>query len=155
MKITGKKGIGSKLKTTLQIALYGGMIIIAILPFILKTVEVNLTVSILIIYPNGVILLIIMNQFIKLFDSLKNNNPFCENNVKILKNTGKVAIIGSTFWLLDLLYKILLLQEYNVIFILAMIFLSILFLGVSIALYILAELFKEATQYKTENELTI
>ncbi len=34
-------------------------------------------------------------------------------------------------------------------------FLFILFLGVAIALYILSELFREASKYKKENELTI
>ena len=29
------------------------------------------------------------HKFIELFDSLKSNNPFCEKNVKILKNTLK------------------------------------------------------------------
>jgi len=32
---------------------------------------------------------------------------------------------------------------------------TILFLGVAIALYILAELFRQATEYKSENDLTI
>ena len=34
-------------------------------------------------------------------------------------------------------------------------FLVVLYVGVSIALYILSELFKQATEYKEENELTI
>ena len=41
------------------------------------------------------------------------------------------------------------------IFGLVLAFLIILFAGVSIAFYILAELIKQATEYKEENELTI
>ena len=72
-----------------------------------------------------------------------------------MKNTAKVALIESILWLLDLLYEMILAKSYDILVILVLSFLSILFLGVSIALYVLAELFKEATQYKQENELTI
>ena len=155
MQITGKKGMGDILKTLLQIAFYGGIIFLAILPFILQALGTQLNASMFIIYPNGIVLLIIVKQFIKLFDSLKNNQPFSKDNVIILKNTAKVALIESILWLLDLLYEMILAKSYDILIILVLSFLSILFLGVSIALYVLAELFKEATQYKQENELTI
>lgn len=155
MRITGKKGIGNILKILLQIAFYGGIITLAILPFMLQTFDIQLNASMIIIYPNGIILLIMVRQFIKLFDSLKENQPFSKINVAILKNTGKIALIGSFLWLLDLLYEMILAKTYDILIILVLSFLSILFLGVSIALYILAELFHEATQYKQENELTI
>lgn len=155
MQITGKKGIGNILKTLLQIAFYGGIILLVILPFILQAFGTHLNASMYIIYPNGLVLLMIVKQFIKLFDSLKKNQPFSESNVTILKNTAKVALIESFLWLIDLLYEIILAKAYDILLILVVTFLSILFLGVSIALYVLAELFKEATQYKQENELTI
>ena len=155
MQITGKKGIGNILKTLLQIAFYGGIILLVILPFILQAFGIQLNASMYIIYPNGIVLLMIVKQFIKLFDSLKKNQPFSESNVIILKNTAKVSLIESFLWLIDLLYEIILAKAYDVLLILVVTFLSILFLGVSIALYVLAELFKEATQYKQENELTI
>lgn len=155
MQITGKKGIGNILRIMLQIAFYGGIILLAILPFILQAFGTHLNASMFIIYPNGLVLLIIVRQFIKLFDSLKNNVPFSRENVTILRNTGKVALIESLLWLLDLLIKMILVKSYDILVILVVCFLSILFLGVSIALYVLAELFKEATQYKKENELTI
>lgn len=155
MQITGKKGIGNILKTLLQIAFYGGIILLVILPFILQAFGIQLNASMYIIYPNGIVLLMIVKQFIKLFDSLKKNQPFSESNVTILKSTAKVALIESFLWLIDLLYEIILAKAYDILLILVVTFLSILFLGVSIALYVLAELFKEATQYKQENELTI
>ena len=50
---------------------------------------------------------------------------------------------------------IFIINNYYVNYIIVLIFLSLLFLGVSISLYILAELFKKATIYKEENDLTI
>lgn len=155
MKITGKNGVGDILKGILQICFYGGIVVLIVLPFLLQKVGLHLNASALILYPNGIAILMIVYQFMKLFDSLKNNNPFCEENSKILKNAGIIAVIESFLWLLDLLYEIILVKAYDIIFILAVAFLCVLFLGVSIALYILSELFKEATEYKKENELTI
>lgn len=155
MKIVGEKGLGNILKNFLQICFYLGILILVILPFVLKLFGLSLNASAFIIYPNGIILLMIAHKFIELFDSLKSNNPFCEKNVKILKNTGVIAFVGACFWIIDLLYEIILARAFNIVFILVMSFLFILYLGVSIALYMLSELFKQATEYKNENELTI
>lgn len=155
MKIIGENGLGSILKNFLQICFYLGIFVLIILPFVLRLFGLSLNASAFIIYPNGIVLLMIVHKFIALFNSLKNNNPFCENNVKILKRTGVIAFVGACFWIIDLLYEIILAKSFNIIFILAMIFLFVLYFGVSIALYMLSELFKQATEYKQENELTI
>ena len=156
MKITGEKGLGNILKIFLQICLILGVITVILLPHLLqKFFGSDLTNCIIVIYPNGIIFAIITYEFIKLFDSLKKNNPFCESNVKMLKFTGKVALIGSIFWLFDVIYETAFVKLDNIEFMATLIFLCILFLGVSIALYILSELLKEATEYKKENELTI
>lgn len=155
MNITGQKGLGNILKIVLQTFFYIGIIVILVLPFILQNFGLNVFDSAVLIYPNGIILLIIAHKFIKLFDSLKNNMPFCENNVKLLWETGVIAFIGAWFWIINLLYQIIFIKSFDIIFILVMVFLSILYVGVSIALYILSELFKQATEYKNENELTI
>ena len=155
MKLTGENGLGDLLKVFLQICFYLGVVILLILPFILKSFGLNIGASAFIIYPNGIVLLMIVYEFIKLFDSLKNNEPFCENNVKILRKTGIIAFSGAWLWIIDLLYEVILAKSSNIIFIIAMLFLFILYIGVSIALYMLSELFKQATEYKNENELTI
>ena len=155
MKIVGENGLGNILKNFLQICFYLGILILIGLPFVLKSFGLSLNASAFLIYPNGIILLMIAHKFIELFDSLKNNNPFCENNVKILKSTGVIAFIGACFWLIDLLYEIIFANSFDIVFILVMTFLFILYFGVSIALYMLSELFKQATEYKQENELTI
>ena len=156
MKITGEKGLGNILKIFLEICLGLGVITVIILPFLLHEFYVlNLINCIIIIYPNGFVLSIITYKFIQLFNSLKNNNPFCEKNVKILKFTGIVAFLGSILWLLDLIYELIVAKTDYIVFIVTLIFLAVLFFGVSIALYMLSELFKKATEYKNENELTI
>lgn len=155
MEITGEKGIGKILKVFLQICFYAGIVVLIVLPFILNKLGFGLGASMYVIYPNGIILLIITHKFIKLFNSLRINNPFCEKNVKLLKTAGIVSLIGSIFWLIDFLYEIFLAKVTDIVSICTLAFLSILFLGVSIALYILSELLKQATVYKKENELTI
>lgn len=155
MKVTGEKGIGKILSIFLQICFYVGIILLIAIPFIFQKMGYTLGASAIVIYPNGIVLLIITHKFIKLFDSLRKNNPFCDDNTKILKSTSRVALIGSIFWLLDFLYSVLLAKEYDIVFNSVLIFLCVLFLGVSIALYILSILLQEATEYKKENELTI
>ena len=155
MKITGKSGLGNILKIFLQICFVLGAVVLIVLPFGLNKLGFKLNASAFIIYPNGIVLLAITYQFIKLFDSLKNNTPFCDINVKILKATEVFAVIGAIFWLLDLLYEIFLAKSDDIVFMGVLTFLFILFIGVAVALYILAQLLKEATEYKKENELTI
>ena len=155
MKVTGNNGIGSILKVVLQTCLFGGIFVFVSLPFILQLFGLNLNATAFVIYPNGIVLLVIAHNFIKLFDSLKNNKPFCDNNVRILKITGIAAVVEAVLWLVDLFYEIILAQVFDIVVIVVLIFLCVLFLGVAIALYILSELFKEATEYKKENELTI
>lgn len=156
MEITGQNGIGNILKRFLQICFIIGSFTAIILPFILnKYFGLNLINCFVVIYPNAIVLAIITYKFIKLFDSLKRNNPFCSENVEILKTSGLVSLVGSICWLLDLIFGITFMKLDYIVFIATLIFLTILFLGVSIALYILSELFKKAIEYKEENELTI
>lgn len=155
MKITGKNGLGRILEIFLQICFYIGIVILIALPFILNQLGFRIGASMYVIYPNGIVLLAITKMFIKLFKSLKENNPFCDENVKILGKTSIISLIGSALWIIDLLYQIILVKSQDIIFNCTLGFLSILYFGVAIALYILSELFKEATKYKKENELTI
>lgn len=155
MKVTGEKGLGDILGRMFKICFWVGVIVLILLPFALNLLGLHLNAAALIIYPNGAVLLVIAHKFIELFDSLKNEKPFCDNNVKILKSAGIAAGIGAGLWLFDLIYQIALARAFDIVSTIILIFLSILFLGVAIALYILSELFKEATEYKKENELTI
>ena len=155
MKILGENGLGRFLKVFLQTCFYGGIILLIILPFQLQMVGLQLNATAAVIYPNGIALLAIMYQFIGLFDSLKNNNPFCMENVKRLKHAGIASLVEAGLWAIDLIYQLVLAKSFEPVYIIILVFLFILFIGVSIALYILSELIKQATEYKVENELTI
>ena len=155
MKILGENGLGKILKEFLQICFYGGIVLLIVLPFLLKTAGLHLNATAVVIYPNGIALLVIVYQFIGLFDSLKNNNPFCIENVKRLKYAGIASLVEAALWAIDLTYELVLVKNFDPVIILVLVFLFILFVGVSIALYILAELIRQATEYKVENELTI
>ena len=155
MKILGENGLGKILKVFLQTCFYGGILLLIILPFQLRMVGLRLNATAVVIYPNGIALLAIVYQFIGLFDSLKNNNPFCIENVKRLKYAGIASLVEASLCVIDLIYQLVLVKSREPLFILVLIFLFILFVGVAIALYILSELIRQATEYKVENELTI
>ena len=153
MKILGNDGLGKKLKVFLVIAFIIAIPIIIFLPFIMNHMaRVN---SMIIIYPNGILMLGLVYQFILLFKSLEKNNPFTYNNVNILKRTGIISLIISIVWCLDLFYLVFMIGNTYFNYILVLVFLAVLFFGVFIALYILSELIKQATIYKEENDLTI
>ena len=155
MELSGEKGIGNILKIFLQICFYGGIFVLIALPFVFNTLGISLHSSMYVIYPNGIVMLSIGYKFIQLFNSLKNNNPFCEDNIKIQKGAAKLSIVEAVLWLLDFLYSVFLVKYEDLIIVLGLAFLSVLFFGVAIALYILSELFKQAYKYKEENDLTI
>lgn len=154
MEITGKKGLGKILKIILIIGLFISIPIIIISPMLLHHTR-NSMYSMIIIYPNGILLLGIVYQFIKLFKSLEKSEPFTYSNVNVLRKTSIISLVISILWLIDLLFMIIIMKNTYVNYILVMSFLSLLFLGVAIALYILKELMFQATKYKEENDLTI
>ena len=87
--------------------------------------------------------------------SLEENNPFNYDNVKIMHHTGIMSFIMSAFWIIDLLMMLIYIKNYYINYIIVLLFLCLLFFGVGIALFILSILLKQATDYKTENDLTI
>ena len=154
MEIFGKRGLGNILKILLQFVLVLGILILISFPIILRFTNISINPNIILFYPNAISLLLIIYQFIGLFDSLKNNNPFCENTVKRLKKSEKISGVTSVIWFLDILYEVIFVRNLNP-YILILVFLFILFVGVTIALFLLAELFNKAIEYKNENDLTI
>ena len=145
--------LGKVLKIFLVIAFILAIPAIIGLPFIMN--HMNRVNAMIIIYPNGILMLGFVYQFIGMFKSLEENNPFTFNNVKLLKRAGYISLVLSILWLFDLLYLLLIINNTYFNYILVLLFLTVLFFGVFIALYILSELFKQATTYKEENDLTI
>ena len=146
--------IGKFIKIFLIIGIIISVPLIIISPMLLNHTSKSVY-SMFIIYPNGLLILIFAYQFIKLFKSLEDNNPFNDDNVKTLKISGIISLITSIMWIVDLLFMIFVIKNTYVNYIIVLLFLAALFFGVSIALYILSELFRQATEYKKENDLTI
>ena len=155
MKISGNNGIGNILKIFLQVCMVIGVIILIILYWLTKSLNITFDWFIFMIYPCGIAFLVLMYQFIGLFNTLKINTPFCEDNVKRMKIGMTSSFLISLFVLIGLLITIFAYNYYALQFQVALGFIMILFFGVGIALYILSELFREATNYKEENDLTI
>lgn len=146
--------IGKVIKIILIIGTILSIPAMIIIPFLLQH-SISLIHSMLIVYPNCILILGITWGFIKLFKSLEDNNPFNRSNIKILKNMGIISFIMSGLWFVDLLDLLLIIKNYYLNYTLVLIFLTLLFIGIGIALYILSILFKQATLYKEENDLTI
>lgn len=151
MKVTGKNSLSNGIKIGLQFVFILGIMVIVLLPFWLKLyctyVNTNLVYfpSLILLYASGIPGLIIVKEFIKMFDTLKQNNPFVVENVKHLKICSIWSFLISIEYIIGA-------------FVTKSVF-SIIVIGVFIiawlGLYILSELLKQAIEYKEENELTI
>ena len=150
MKIVGKNGLGNILKIILQICFWGGIAFLITLPIILK----RISIFEIMLYLNGITMLVIVKQFIGLFNSLKIEKPFCENTVKKMNTASIASGIMTVLFFIETIYKFAL-DNSDIKINCILVFMTVLFLGVAIALYILAELFRQATEYKSENDLTI
>lgn len=156
MKVKGKNSIGSLLKVFLQICMVIGALLLVFLYSILKAYNLHFDLFSVMIYPCGILFLALIYQFVGLFNSLKESNPFCNDNVIKLNKGMVISFIISALIVIALCFSILLYNDYYTFrFNVCVGFICILFFGVGIALYVLKELFKEAIAYKEENELTI
>ena len=146
--------MGELLKSIVIIGIVLAIPSIVLVPFLLSN-NYSVIYSMLIVYPNGSLMIAIAYQFLKMFDSLKKNNPFNKENVQILKKTGYLSFTMSILWILDLLLMVFVIHNTYVNYIIVLLFLFILFFGVGIALWTLSLLLQQATEYKEENDLTI
>lgn len=153
MKITGKKSISNYIKILLQIIFIFGILVIAFLPVVVKyyiqILRLDLTElyipCLILLYGSGIPMLVIVKQFINLFNTLSANTPFIMQNAKHLK----IASICSGIIALEYVIGIYVFQSIFTLIIVG------IFLIAWIGLYILSELFKQAVQFKEENDLTI
>lgn len=155
MKIFGNKGIGNILKILLEVGIIVGIVFLFMLYWIVKWFDLHFDWFVMMIYPCGIVFILLVYQFVGLFNTLKINTPFCKENVKRMKNGMILSFLISIFVILALLITILFYNYYSLQLQVALFFMSILFFAIGIALYILSELFREAIEYKEENDLTI
>ena len=113
MQKSNNQKVGKIIKIILIIGMIISIPIMGIIPFLLKH-SISLIHSMLIIYPNGILILGIIWEFVKLFKSLEMNNPFNRDNVKILKDAGTISYIMSVLWFIDLLDLLLIIKNYYI-----------------------------------------
>lgn len=153
MKITGKNSISNYIKILLQIIFTFGILVIIFLPWVVKYYIQFLRLDLQeyylsclgLLYLSGIPMLIIVWKFIRLFDSLKRNQPF------IMENAGHLKIASWCCGIISIEY-IIGIYVFHSIFTLII---TGIFLIAWIGLYILSELFKQAVEFKEENDLTI
>ena len=146
--------MGKILKMVVIIGIVLAIPIIILTPFILSN-NYSVLYSMMIVYPNGCLMIAIAYQFLKMFASLEKNKPFTNENVRILQKTGYLSFIMSILWMIDLIIMVFLIHNTYINYILVLVFLFVLFFGVGVALWTLSLLLHQATEYKEENDLTI
>ncbi|CUX26364.1 DUF2975 domain-containing protein [Clostridium sp. C105KSO13] len=132
---------------------YSGIIVILGLPLILKIAGKQFFPDVtekfwpmLIIYGlAGICGVTILNQLRKMIKTVIDQNCFVDNNVKSLKLMGKVSLIISILFIIELLFL-----PTPVTFVIILTF----FIA-GIFSCVLACVFEEAVRYKKENDLTI
>lgn len=171
MKILGEKSLSSKIVIGLNI-LFSIISIIAIflLSIIAKVVKhifmnENIVYNIcdfslyVLIILTGMIALFIIYQFIKIFNNLKNNVLFSEDNSKRLNIiSNSCFLIGIIYFALSIFVFIIrsLLGKEFVFFVFSFsLMLAIIFVVAGIGIKILNEIYKKAIEYKEENDFTI
>lgn len=155
MRSTKTKTIANILIILLKISMIIGTGILLMLWKITDLLEIKFDLLVGLIYPSGILFLGFIYQFIKLFKQLKIEKPFTKETVRYLKTSMTLSFIIGFIILIALLLSIIIYPTYTLTVKISLTFFSILFFGVGIALYLLSELFKQATEYKEENDLTI
>lgn len=162
MKILGKKSLSSAIEKGLVVLLILGIFItISVGMWIIldweKWVGFFLTKIIFIAYLSSLPVLIMVVEFIKIFQNLKNEKAFDKQNLKFLK----VSYIASfTICAIYLINTIILLLDTKwidtfIVYPTLMAIIAIVFFFFGIGLIVLTEIYKKAIQFKEENELTI
>ena len=149
------KTIATVISLLLKICIGIGIILLLALWKILEGLNIKFDLLVFLIYPCGILFLILVYQFIRLFKQLKIENPYTMTMVKCLKQTMWISFIIGIIIFLALLLSIFIYPAYTLTLKISLTFFTILFIGVGIALYLLSELFRQATEYKEENDLTI
>lgn len=152
MKIKGKKSLSSFIKLSLQILLVFGCVVYITLPILLKQYIQYLNSSLqyvnalILLYASGIPAIIIINECIHLFDSLKKEKPFTRQNAKSLKIVSISSLVIAIEYIVGMFFAT------RSIF--ALIIIGV-FLIAWLGAYVLSKLWEEAVTYKEENDLTI
>lgn len=151
--IIGEKGLTGIVKRMLDLVLIGGAGIILSLPVSLKwyfnTIYRinNESYGFLMgfLYVTGVLCLVIVYEMRKIFKTINKRDPFIAENVRSLKRMAVASFAIAICYIV----KIFLFNSFLTIII------AMIFTIAGLFTIILAELFRQAVQYKEENDLTI
>ena len=171
MKILGEKSLSSKvivgLKVLFTIIRLVDLLVLATIPQLITELvgmehaEKSMASLILfiMIITTGIIALFIIYQFIKIFQHLKDNELFCEDNVKRLSTISIYCFVISTIYFITAIFAIATItkyfQEFVYYILFSLIILAIIFGVAGIGIKILNEIYKKAIEYKEENDFTI
>ena len=171
MKILGEKSLSSKVIIGLNILFtIISFIDILVLSIIIKTlshifmnenIQINMfdLMFFIIVIITGIVALVIIYQFIKIFQNLKNNILFCYDNSKRLNIVSNSCFILSSLYLIILIFLLLIMNkviEEFIYYVFAFsIMLMVIFAVSGIGIKILCEIYKKSIEYKEENDFTI
>ena len=164
MKILGKKSLSSIVMAFLCLLLglciiaivAGGIFIVNNFAFFIKDL---LGITYIIIYLSSIPALVMIIAFLQIFNTLKQENIFEKQNIKRLAVSYIASIIIGVMYAINVLLVYLgvgIIQEgYFIIYPLANVAISIIFLIFGIGIIVLKEIYRRAIEYKDENDLTI
>lgn len=155
MKENKPKKIVKILNIVLKISLIVGIVLLLALWKWLELLNIKFDILVFLIYPAGILFLGLVIEFIKLFNQFNAEKSFHLTTVKYLKSASRISFVISIITFIALLLSIFIYPTYTLTLKISLTFFTILFIGVGIALYLLAELFRQATEFKEENDLTI
>lgn len=164
MKILGKKSLSSVVMLFLCVLLIlciiaivaGGIFVLSNLAFFTKDL---LSITYILIYLSAIPALVMIIAFLQIFNTLKQENPFEKKNIKRLGTSCIASIVIGVIYAINVLLIYLgvgMVQErFFIIYPLANVAISIIFLVFGIGIVVLKEIYRKAIEYKDENDLTI
>ncbi len=162
MNLTGKKGIAYILKIILMIIFVICILSMIITPMFLEKGMIKnekLGLTVVLIYISSVPALIMLYQFIKIFEQLENENIFTKIIERRFLKSSICSIIIGIIYIMNILIIPSKIASFERTSIIVYVFFSaitaVIFLMFGIGLIILREIYKTAIQNKEENDLTI
>lgn len=171
MKILGEKSLSSKVIVGLKTLFVAISVLdIVVLTLMMKTInhivhneslqsnifDLNLFGMLIL---SGIIALLIIYQFIKIFKNIKNNVLFSKDNSNCLNIISNSSLtISVVFCIISILVFFLMckLEERFIHFVFAFaIILAVVFVAFGIGIKVLNEIYKKAIEYKEENDFII
>ncbi len=164
MKILGKKSLSSVVMLFLYMLLIlcivaivaGGICILNDIAFFTKDL---LNITYILIYLSSIPALVMIFAFLQIFNTLKQEKPFEKKNIKRLGISYMASIVIGVIYAVNVLIVYLgvgMMQErFFIIYPLANVAISVIFLIFGIGIVVLKEIYRKAIEYKDENDLTI